>query len=207
MIPRSKTGDCSTCDNKNVPVVKVGKNLFCLYNCHRKNKAKAQMQKASLKNKVRSLMGSEVNTHLIDKSQTLSIADRIFGDWIKCRDTVKVIDENTGEAVDGIICPCCKRAFSFDSKDADGKKIIQLLHFVSRGVYSLRFDEDNCFAGDSYCNLQMHLKPTGREYINYRNFLVRKFGEPAVAEMELKKRDINRIEISQLHNIIDHYKN
>ena len=68
MIPKSKTGDCCQCDNKNVPVVKVGKELFCLYSCHRKNKAKAQMQKSVLKNKVRSLGDSEENKTMLENN-------------------------------------------------------------------------------------------------------------------------------------------
>lgn len=35
-IPNSKTGDCSQCDRKNVPVVKRGKLLYCKFSCAKK---------------------------------------------------------------------------------------------------------------------------------------------------------------------------
>lgn len=141
------------------------------------------------------------------KSELLKEADKVFGDWIKKRDTFHVVDNENQEEYDAVKCPCCKKVFGVDDVDGDGKKIVQPLHFVSRGVYDLRHDADNCFAGDAFCNLKMHLNPKGKEYVIYRRFMVDKFGEEAVVEMERKKRDINKITEQQLRNIIDHYKN
>lgn len=154
---------------------------------------------------------SESNREMVkaykSKYELLKEADKLFGDFIKRRDTFQVIDEDSGGVVDIIKCPCCKKVFGIYDVDGDGKKLVQPLHFVSRGVYDLRHNADNCFAGDAFCNLKMHLNPKGKEYVIYRRFMVDKFGEEAVVEMERKKRDINKITEQQLRNIIDHYKN
>ena len=129
------------------------------------------------------------------KSELLKLADKVFGDWIKNRDT------KNGK----ITCVCCKEEYFPDAVDSNGKAVIQPLHFVSRGVYDLRFDADNVHAGCCYCNLKQHLNPKGLEYQRYRKFLVNKLGETAVAEMELVKRKINKIEESQLKTVIEYY--
>jgi hypothetical protein len=81
------------------------------------------------------------------------------------------------------------------------------MHFVSRAVYSLRFNEINCHAGCSHCNLSMHLEPSGLTYQRYKRFLVDAVGEEDVKQMEDKKREIGKITESELKNIIEKYKN
>lgn len=166
---------------------------------------KKQRKNAIPKNqaKLRATANEDINREMVatykSKSELLRQADVVFGNWIKNRDKISVVGKER------IKCPCCGKYFDMEEVDSDGKKIVQLLHFVNRGVYSLRFDEDNAHAGDSYCNLAMHLNPKGKEYQNYRKFLVDKFGETAVVEMELKKRGINKITTEQLKTVIEHY--
>jgi len=218
-IAKSKWGNCSQCSSNNVACVKVGKNLFCLP-CHRANKNQSQVTKAkerdnerlkasmanrspkekkqikqSVRTSVRSLVSSEGNKDVMNKSKLLKLADAAFSRYVIKRDTVN------GK----ITCPCCRKTFDVLEVNKNGEKIVQNLHFVSRKVYSLRFDEDNAHAGDSYCNLQMHLFPDGQQYKNYREYLVNKIGETAVAEMELAHRKINKLEETQLKNVIEFY--
>ena len=129
------------------------------------------------------------------KSELLKEADRLFANFIKNRDK----DKN-GQAT----CPCCGKDVLVE---VNGKfnPDCNILHFVDRDVYSLRFDEDNAAAGHSWCNRNQHFAPKGIEYQNFRNHLVSKFGEAAIAEMEVQHRKINRIEESQLKTIIEHY--
>lgn len=211
-LPTTKWGDCTQCPNKNVACVKVKKDLVCIP-CHRRNKGKEQVNKAQEKEKlrrggntskvsaktlsaVRKLANPDDTKKVKTKSELLKQADKVFGDRIKVRDT------KNGK----VTCPCCKDEYFADAVDGNGKGIIQPLHFVSRGVYDLRFDADNVHAGCCYCNLKQHLSPKGLEYQRYRKFLVNKIGETAVAEMELVKRKINRIEESQLKTVIEHYQ-
>lgn len=168
---------------------------------------------SSLKSSVRGLVDKNIGKDKVigSKSELLRLADRAFSDFIKNRD-VK----------DGkFTCPCCNKTYFakameeeeisdedvdvLNGVDSEGKRLICTMHFVDRDIYSLRFDEDNAAAGCSYCNLRMHLHPKDVEYQNFRKHLVGKFGEQSVAEMELQKRKINKLEITMLKNVIEHY--
>lgn len=132
-----------------------------------------------------------------DKRSLLLMADKLFGDFIKMRDS----DEQGN-----IKCVCCGLPFHLKDKDSGGDYIVQCLHFIPRGVYVLRFYENNASAGCSYCNLQMHLNPNGREYVSFRNKLVNTIGELKVSDMELCNRHINKLTAKDLEEIIDKYK-
>ena len=67
MIAKTKWGNCSLCQNKDCAVVKVGKELFCT-NCHKRNKVKEQIQKASIRNSVRLLGSTEANKDMVDNN-------------------------------------------------------------------------------------------------------------------------------------------
>lgn len=159
---------------------------------------KKQRQNAvpKIQSKLRSLLKTddavrEGSKKVERKSDLLKEADRLFADYIKARDTGK----------DGrIYCPCCKEYFRATDSE------VNCMHFVDRDVYLLRFDEDAAHAGHSNCNRNQHYNPSGKEYQNFKTFLIEKFGENAVAEMELAKRKINKITTEQLKNIIEHYK-
>lgn len=146
------------------------------------------------------------------KSEMLIIADRVFSRHIINRDK---------DANGNVQCPCCLKVFSVEQTDNSfykkedgfdrinndkGNKIIQALHFIDRGVYLLRFDEDNVHAGCCYCNLDMHLNKNGFAYRNYYQFMIDNYGEEAVAEMTVAHRKINKLELTQLKNIIEHYR-
>lgn len=129
------------------------------------------------------------------KSDLLKEADRLFADYIKARDT----DKN-GK----VFCPCCNQ--TFNATDVKfGLPVINCMHFMDRDIYLLRFDEDAAHAGHAWCNKNQHYEPSGKEYQNFKKYLIGKFGESAVAEMELAKRKINKITTEQLKNIIEHY--
>jgi hypothetical protein len=131
------------------------------------------------------------------KSDYLKIADILFGNWIKKRDS----DSNKN-----ITCVCCGGTFNLSEKDTSGNYVVQCMHFVSRGTYSLRFNETNCHAGCSHCNLQMHLESNGLAFQRYRRFLVDAVGEEEVRQMEEQKREVGKISESDLKTIINNYK-
>lgn len=218
-IPQFKIGNCGCgCNGKGVQGRKVGKVFMCaksyqtMKTLELVDKAKKRNAARNAGQKLRSTASRiSDNSPIVNpdksKSELLKLADKVFGDWIKKRDTVTVYDEELEMDVQAVKCPCCGRYCNVEAKGSDGKSLLHVLHFVSRGIYDLRFDADNCFAGDGYCNLKMHLKPKGVEYQRYRKFLVNKIGETAVAEMEIAHRKINRIEESQLRTVIEHYGN
>jgi hypothetical protein len=124
----------------------------------------------------------------------LAEADKKFGDWIKNRDAV----------MGKIKCPCCNGVFGLKDKNSDGDAVVQVLHFVSRMVFSRRYSEINK-AGCCYCNLKMHLDSKGIEYQNYRALLVKELDELTVSQIESERYRINRITHSQLEEIIKQY--
>ena len=131
------------------------------------------------------------------KSDYLKIADIAFGNWIKKRDA---------DSQGNITCVCCSRTVNVKDKTPSGDYIVQCMHFVPRGTYSLRFNEINCHAGCCNCNLDMHLHPEGLAYKRYRQFLVDAVGEDEVKRMEEEKHKINKLTETDLITIIDKYK-
>lgn len=148
-----------------------------------------------LPNKITIKSSSKIKVDI--KSDYLKMADIMFGKWIKKRDA---------DSRGNVTCICCSLTYNIKDKDSSGSNIIQTLHFVPRGVYSLRYSENNCHAGCSMCNLQMHLEPTGLAYKRFKQFLNDALGEDEVNQMELEKRNINKLTESELKTIIDKYK-
>lgn len=140
---------------------------------------------------------SDDKTRSITKSNYLRLADIAFGNWIKKRDS----DSNGN-----VDCICCGRTYNLKDKNESNEKVIQALHFVPRGVYSLRFSEINVHAGCSFCNLLMHVFPDGHQYKVYKEYLINSVGEDVVREMEAEKRNINKITENDLKTIIKKYK-
>jgi hypothetical protein len=130
------------------------------------------------------------------KSDYIKIADILFGKFIKERDS----DSNKN-----ITCVCCRKVYSLSDKDAEGKAIVQALHFVPRSIYQLRYSEVNVHAGCSYCNLDMHINPDGVAYKRYRQFLVDCLGEEEVSSMESQKHVVSKLTESTLIQLIEKY--
>jgi len=202
LIANSKQGDCSRCDSKNTPCRKRGKNLLCLSCCRTEDVEKQlakQKDKAKLQRTLSSLKSIPENIEAVrvekGKSELLAQADKLFGDYIKNRDK----DKN-GQAK----CPCCGKDVLVE---VNGKfnPDCNVMHFIDRDVYSLRYDEDFAAAGHSWCNRNQHYKPNGVEYQNFKKHLVDKLGADAVHEAEVAKRKINKISAEQLKVVIELY--
>jgi len=131
------------------------------------------------------------------KSDYLKIADILFGAYIKRRDS---------DSLGNVDCVCCGGTFNITEKTKSGDMVVQAMHYVSRGTYSLRFDERNVHAGCCNCNLDMHLFPDGKAYQRYRRFMIDSLGTEEIDKMESQNRNINRLTESDLKEIIDKYK-
>ena len=137
--------------------------------------------------------------HKVSKSKSdyLQLADMLFSKFIKKRDA---------DSQGNVTCVCCSQTANIKDKDKEGNMIVNTMHFVPRGVYSLRFSEVNCHAGCCYCNSDMHNEPEGLAYRRFRSYLVSCVGEDEVKYMELQKRNINKLTESDLISIIEKYK-
>lgn len=110
--------------------------------------------------------------------------DQIFSIFIRMRDSNKY----------GIVtCPLCG--------DSVHRKKAQNMHFIKRGVYLYRRDEDNCHAGDYRCNVCLNWN-----YIAYVRFMQRKYGIEKVDEMIDNSKKVHKITTPELIEKIEHYK-
>ncbi len=130
------------------------------------------------------------------RSQMLKEADKVFSLFIRKRDA----DKNGN-----IDCVCCGKIYNLEDKTENGDTVVQCLHFVQRGVYSLRYDPVNCHAGCGWCNKDMNDNPEGTAYHQFRDYLVDCIGEEEVAAMEVQKRSINKITHEYIRSIIKKY--
>jgi len=105
-----------------------------------------------------------------------------------------------------IICPLCFGKYNIEDRLEGSETVVQVLHFIPRGVMSLRFAENtNTKLGCTFCNLQMHLEPNGRATIKYRELLVKEIGEEKVLEMESEKYKVNKVSHAYLKEICELY--
>lgn len=86
IIATTKWGDCTTCSNRDVACVKVGKDLVCTF-CHNANKAKRQVAKANERNKVRGLIAYEREIGVLDSTKELILdLDRVVSRYLRLRE-------------------------------------------------------------------------------------------------------------------------
>lgn len=197
MYSSIKRKSCKCGCGKNPTMSCSGYNYNCLPSeLKEKLGTKRDLQKKAkaARNRVSNLLNKDSEA---EKTKLLAMADKLFGDFIKFRDS----DLNGS-----ITCICCGFPFNLKDKALDGTYVVQPLHFVSRSVYSLRFDERQVYAGCCYCNLQMYLHPTGKEVQSYQDKLVDKFGIVEVMRMVEQKRRINKLTIEDLKEVISKYK-
>ena len=137
IINRTKFGNCCSCSAKDTEVVKVKKDTYCL-NCHRTNKAKEQIQKASVRNQVRSLGSYQKAEGIVDSIQELILDnDRVVSRYIRLRDMEK----------DGkITCYCCNKRVLWTKAHA--------MHFINRQHIATRFLLANLKSGCFTCNVE-----------------------------------------------------
>ncbi|GHU58841.1 hypothetical protein FACS189444_3180 [Spirochaetia bacterium] len=93
-----------------------------------------------------------------DRSKAMAKADKAFSEFIRLRDT-------PGQ------CPTCGAFISFENSDN--------CHYIGRANLTTRYDELNCHAGCRKCN-----RFRSGEIVRYRVWLVERFGEGRIADME-----------------------
>lgn len=188
-----KIGMAGFCSKKCMPEEMQGLEKF-------KTKAISNRNRTSLANLSRKvhLCQREKNKPVNElKSALLKKADSLFSKFIRKRDA----DEKGN-----VTCKFCKNTYNLKDKDSSGDYIIQAMHFVSRSVYSIRYLEEQVYAGCCYCNKSQNDEPEGRVYQQFRSFLYQKLGVEAVWAMEAEKRNINKLSHNDLEDIIKKYK-
>lgn len=110
-----------------------------------------------------------------------------------------------------IVCYCCGRVSKVDDKidpqDPQSLPVIQVGHFIKRGVKFLRWDLLNNIRPQCYlCNTLMHKEPEGKVFIEYRRKLILEIGEPKVLEMEQAHRRVFSPSRADLIELINNLK-
>jgi len=206
---RNSTIKRKACKNENCSKYpRLGMAGFCSKNCmpeemqglEKYNKRSVMNRTASnlanLSRKVHSYQRERNKPNNELKSALLKKADDLFSKFIKKRDA----DERGN-----IKCPCCDLTYNLKDKTPSGDYIVQALHFVSRGVYSLRYKEAQVKAGCCYCNKDMFDFPLGIAYKKFRDKLYLELGVGEVWMMEAEKRNINKLSHNDLEDIIKKY--
>ena len=88
----------------------------------------------------------------------------------------------------------------FTCGDYKHRKTMQNAHFISRGVYKYRRDEENCYPGCYKCNIILHG--------NYKVYVLRmidKYGRDKIDQM-INDREIVKISTAEIMEKIEHYK-
>lgn len=81
----------------------------------------------------------------------------------------------------------------------DHYKQMQGGHFIERGKASTRLDQINIHSQDAWCN-QWGMKRVS-VVLKYRNYLVSRYGEQAVIDLEERSKQVhkwNRVELEEL---------
>ena len=139
IINRTKFGNCCSCSAKDTEVVKVKKDTYCL-NCHRTNKAKEQIQKASVRNQVRSLGSYQKAEGIVDSVSELVIdLDRVYSRWIRLA--------NMGKDLKCDCYTCGARVMWTKA---------QCGHMISRSHLGLRWEPINTKVQCANCNVGLH---------------------------------------------------
>lgn len=100
--------------------------------------------------KARLPLAKPTRKKLADKTaqQLIPEADKWFSKYIRLRDASKQPDGSwVGECIDE-----CGRTLTVIDADGKWKSEANNGHYVTRGVYSLRFDEYNCHLQAAWCN-------------------------------------------------------
>jgi len=78
---------------------------------------------------------------------------------------------------------------------------MQCGHYVSRACLPLRYDEINCHCQDYACNISKN-----GNIIEYRERLVKDYGEQVVLDLERRRHDTVKLTPEWYHRMIDHYR-
>lgn len=186
IINKNKWGDCSQCGRKNVACVKVAKSLYCIDSCHTKNKLLKSIERAKIKNNVRSLphITESQKKDMDSRSSLTQDLDYTFSRYIRI-----LYSDITGR-VKCYTCKCLPKHWT----------IMQCGHFIKRGNMGLRWSVDNCRVQCKTCN-----EFKDGMYLVFRENLEKE--EVGLADrLEQQSREIEQITNSEISQMIIDYR-
>lgn len=161
---------------KNKPCKHCGSELHLSLKCFNKP---IKPPKTALKDKKAKTPKKKAQT----RSQVIKKLDIVFSQYIRLD---KTDVDGYGECV-----TCGNRLFW---------KELQNGHYISRGKYPTRWDEDNCHLQDYRCNVVLN-----GNYIEYTLYMLDSYGREFVDQLKSKSINGEKISTPQLKEMIDHY--
>jgi hypothetical protein len=92
---------------------------------------------------------------------------------------------------------CGKTAEDIGWYGVDNKHGLQVGHYISRGVYALRWDLINCNAQCSYCNGRHRF-----DHLPYTTALICKYGEDSILEFDRVRNEVKKTTTPQLRELL-----
>lgn len=133
--------------------------------------------------KAEQLKGAKKKVKKKSRSKLVKELDRVFSIFIRQRD----LPGGRGK------CYTCGSPLRFE--DAHN------MHFITRGCYRYRWDEDNCKAGDYRCNIALK-----GNYIEYTRLMIDEYGIDKVDEMRRNAKQVFKISTQEIEDKIAYYK-
>lgn len=118
------------------------------------------------------------------RKQKINLADRYFSRYIR----LKYSHEGK--------CKCATCSANYEIRFMDNG------HFISRGNFSTRYQEDNCRPQCKKCNYYKH-----GEHAKFRDKLIEEIGIDRVEQLEQLGRKSEKLTNDQLDEIIETYRN
>jgi hypothetical protein len=107
--------------------------------------------------------------------QLIEPADKAFSKYIRIRDAAFVDGQWVGE------CITCDRKLVVVTDEGKWVASSQNCHFISRGIFTLRYDEENCNLGCAHCNAWRDKESMLEAY---RSALADKYGSDVVKQLK-----------------------
>ena len=129
--------------------------------------------------KMRKVQKRRTKKKKLTRSQLVRSLDKVFSIYIRQRDK-------------GVCFTCGKR---------DEWKFMQNGHFISRGKFATRWDEDNCHCQCIACNIFKN-----GNYTIYAERLIDVYGEGIIHQLNRRGQSIQRWGSHELQERIEYYK-
>lgn len=164
---------------KKIPKCKTcNKEGHYAISCHQKP-LKAPVKRSTPKGDSKVVKKKKAHT----RSQLVRKLDTIFSQYIR-------LDKTDADGY-GNCVTCGERLFWKDLQNG---------HYVSRGKYPTRWDEDNCHLQDYRCNVALN-----GNYIEYTLYMLDSYGREFVDQLKAKSINGEKISTVELKEKIEYY--
>lgn len=129
------------------------------------------------------LKGAKKKVKKKSRGKLVKELDRVFSIFIRQRD----LPGGKGK------CYICDKEITVKEAHA--------MHFITRGCYRYRWDENNVKAGCQICNIWLK-----GNYIPFTLRMLKEYGEGTIREMQTRKNEVFKLNDQQIIEMTEKYK-